>query len=161
MKSNRKLFILFGIVLVIEVIFYLLVNKIMSINPSVIIFDMNVFYSPVTFYNNISIYTKEIKTYLLIFRILDMIFPVAYALLLIELLIKLESKHIVFPLFALFCDLFENIFLSYKIFHHSYSGDFIVYLINVITITKFSSIFISVIMIIYIIIKERRYKIWN
>ena len=156
MKDNTKTFILLGIVIVIEIVFFFLMNKITSINPDVIIFDLRLFYSPTVFYNNIQIYNAEIEMYLMIFRIIDVIFPVAYSLLLIQLLKNLGSSHKILPLIALVFDLLENILLSYKIFHHSYSGDFIVYLINTFTITKFIAIIFSIIMIVIIVIRKRR-----
>lgn len=156
MKNNTKIYILISLVLTIEVIFYLIMNKIASIDPRIIMFDLRLFYSPTLFFSNIALQTTTIKTYLLIFRAIDMIFPFAYALLLIQLFKKLNSKHIILPIAALILDLLENSILSFLMFVTSNSVDYYVYLVNVVTLLKFLAIFGSIIMIVILVIKEKR-----
>ena len=45
--------------------------KISNINPNIILFDAKLFYSPTIFYDNIALYTSEIRMYFLIFRVFD------------------------------------------------------------------------------------------
>ena len=156
MKKNYKIIIPLCLVIVIKIIFYVLMNKIASLNPNIILFDLRVFYSPTLFYDNILLYTNEIEKYLMIFRAIDMIFPFTFAILFIQLFRKLESKHILFPLIALFSDLFENILLSYKMFHNTLSNDFIIYIINAVTLLKFLSLLASVGFLIILFIKKRK-----
>ena len=91
-SNNRKIFVLFSLVIGIEVIFYFLMKEIMNLNPNIIIFDLRLFYSPTLFFTNIALYTTTIKTYLLLFRAIDMIFPFTYSLLLIQLLKMIISQ---------------------------------------------------------------------
>jgi len=145
MKNNKKIIILFGVVLVIYIFFSFLMAKIADINPDVIIFDMRLFYSPMFFYSNIILYTLAIKDYLIIFRIVDMFFPVAYTLLIIQILIKYQSKYLIYPLVTLGSDLTENGLLAYKMFINQTYNSNIIYLINWITILKFATLLVSVI----------------
>lgn len=154
-QDNSKIYVLIGLVVIIMIIFGLISMRISSINPNVIIFDTRLFYSPPLFYSNIALYTAEIRMYLLLFRMVDMFFPLFYALLLIQLFIRLNSKHVLFPLVALIADLMENVLLAYKMFVNQSSNDLIIYVINVFTITKALAILISIYMIISLIIKKK------
>ncbi len=119
-------------------------------------FDTRVFYSPNLFFSNIALYTSEIEMYFLIFRGVDMIFPFAYALLIIQLLRKLGSKHTLIPIAALVFDLSENIVLSILIYLKDSSLDFLVYIVNSITMFKFTAILVSIIMITILAVKKGR-----
>jgi hypothetical protein len=157
-SNNRKIFVLFSLVIGIEVIFYFLMKEIMNLNPNIIIFDLRLFYSPTLFFTNIALYTTTIKTYLLLFRAIDMIFPFTYSLLLIQLLRKLKSTHIIFPILALVFDLLENIILSFLMVVANTALDYFVYLVNIVTSLKFLAIFLSITLIIVLVVKERRFN---
>ncbi len=85
-----------------------------------------------------------------------MIFPFAYALLIIQLLRKLGSKHTLIPIAALVFDLSENIVLSILIYLKDSSLDFLVYIVNSITMFKFTAILVSIIMITILAVKKGR-----
>jgi len=155
-NSNIKIIILFGIVILIYLYFNFLTNKIIDVNPNIIIFDMKLFYSPTLFYSNLSLYDASIKYYLIIFRVVDMFFPFAYSILLIQLLYKVKSKIYIIPIIALFSDLVENGLLAYKMFVNQAYNEIIIYFLNAVTLLKFIAIFISIISIIILVIKEKR-----
>ncbi len=155
-NSNIKIIILFGIVILIYLYFNFLTNKIIDVNPNIIIFDMKLFYSPTLFYSNLSLYDASIKYYLIIFRVVDMFFPFAYSILLIQLLYKVKSKIYIIPIIALFSDLVENGLLAYKMFVNQAYNEIIIYFLNAVTLLKFIAIFISIILIIILVIKEKR-----
>ncbi|MCK5388168.1 MAG: hypothetical protein KAJ22_02685 [Candidatus Izimaplasma sp.] len=156
MKKNKKIYILLSLVIIIEVFFYYLMSEIANLDPRIIIFDLRLFYSPALFFSNIALYTTSIKTYLLIFRLVDMIFPFAYALLLIQIFRKFNSSHIIFPFLALVFDLLENTILTFLVIVAGEGLDYFVYLVNVVTSLKFLAIFISIVMIISLLVRERR-----
>ncbi len=158
MKNNKKIIILSVVVLTIYVLFNVLFNKIASLNPEIIIFDMQVFYSPATFYANIALYTPEIERYLLIFRYLDMVFLVTYTLLIIQIFKKYQAKYLIYPLVTLGSDLIENLLLAYKMFiNQTYNRD-IIYLINAITTLKFVTLLASFGIIITLAAKAKKQR---
>ena len=130
-------------------------NKITNLNPNIILFDLKVLYSPTLFYDNLLLYTKEIEKYLMIFRAIDMIYPVMIAILFIQLFKKLGSNHILFPIIGLSCDLLENFLLAFKMFHNTASNDIVIYIINIFTSFKFIAIGISVILLVRLLIKKK------
>ncbi len=158
MKKDKKLIILSSIVLIIYLIFNLLMHKIATLNSNILIFDMELFYSPNTFYSNLQLYTNTIKYYLLIFRVFDMFFPLAYSLLLVQLIKKYHYRLIVFPLTTLFLDLLENSLLAYKMFINQTYNEKIVYFINAVTTLKFLTLLISIVIIFYAVIKAKKDK---
>lgn len=156
MKNNILIIIFLCLVILFEIFFYYLMNEISSIDSQIIMFDLKLFYSPTLFFSNIELYTPVIDFYLFVFRISDMIFPFIYSYLLILLLRKFKSTHLLFPLLALVFDLLENTILSFLVIMNDNTLDYYVYLVNVVTPLKFLSIFISIAMIVIIVIKDRR-----
>ncbi len=157
-KDNSKIIVLIGLVVIIAIIFKVIFFKILNIDPNIIVFDTKIFYSPTLFFTNIALYTPEIRMYLLLFRVIDMFFPLFYGLLLIQIFIRFSSKHILFPMIALLADLVENILLAFKMFINQEINDLIIYIINTITITKFLAIMISIYLILAIIIKKKSFR---
>ncbi len=158
MKKHNKIIILASLVIIIYLIFLILMHQIATLNPHILIFDMELFYSPTTFYNNLQLYTNTIKLYLLIFRIFDMFFPLVYSLLLVQLIKQYHPKLIVLPLTTLFLDLLENSLLAYKMFINQTYNENIVYLLNAVTSLKFLTLIISIIIVLYAVLKAKKDK---
>ena len=158
MNNNSKITILFILFIVFEVFMYLLIREMHEIDPRIIIFDIRIFYSPDLYISNTALYTTYIEGYLLIFRMTDMIFPFIYSLLLIQILKKLKSSSFIFPILSLIFDLLENTiltFLNYGVFS---SIDYYIYLVNIVTLLKFLTIFITLGIIVYLAYKGKRLK---
>jgi len=155
MRANIRIIFFSIIVILFELFFYYLMKEISSVEPKIIIFDLKLFYSPILFFSNIALYTPFIDLYLFVFRISDMIFPFVYSYLLILLLRKFKSQHLLFPILALVLDLLENFILSFLIILNDSSLYYFVYLLNIVTPLKFLLIIISIIMIIMAVVKEK------
>jgi len=151
MTSKRKIAILLGSVVFCEIIFAFLIKEIASTSPGFEIFDMKLFYSITSFHDNLVLLQRESYNALILFKMLDTVFPVMYGLL---LYIWLKHVHVtnkillVIPLIGMTADLLENILLTFKTFFTN-QYDFLIWFTNAFTIIKFTSIFISVILIIY------------
>lgn len=151
MKSKRKIAILLGLVVLLEILFLFLMKKIEMNSPGFEIFDMKLFYSITSFHSNQNLLQEESTTTLILFKGLDMLFPLIYGLLLYTWLkyVKVTNRILLaIPWIGMVGDYIENIVLTIKTYVTN-QLDFLIYITNAVTTVKFACILLSVILIVY------------
>ncbi len=101
-----------------------------------------------------SLNSEMIKTYFLL-HLIDYLFIIFFYPALGLLMFSVSNKKIeiiLIPLLAMFLDIIENILIDFSLFHGLSS--IVMSIAGIITLLKFSCILISIILIIYYIIKK-------
>lgn len=151
MNSKRQIAFLIGFVVLCEIAFAVLMKSIASTSPGFEVYDMKCWYSITNFHKNLEYLNPESFQALILFRLLDTIFPLIYGLLLYKWLKHVSVVHkliLAIPFLGMASDYLENILLTFKTFFTN-QHDYMIYITNVLTITKFTCIFITIIFIIY------------
>ncbi|MFK5882978.1 MAG: hypothetical protein QM489_01410 [Candidatus Izemoplasma sp.] len=151
--TNKSIFLTSLVVIILLIIFSLIDSDLSKYN--IMIFDTKLFYSPGTFYDNRVLLDLYTPSSYFVFRVLDTVFPFTYGLLLYGLLARSKgSKLNYLPGIVVIIDIIENIVIISIQFISNTNSELVIYLLNAVTILKFSLIFVIVNILMLRLIKK-------
>lgn len=157
--KKLRIGLILGLV-VVEILFFFIMNKVTTLDEMIVFFDMNLFvhFSETNLIINIINLTPNVLTWVHRFYMLDTLFPLLYGTLIATFLWQYVSKKsLLIIIIAVLLDYTENIFILTSI-NKGEMGAFIFNTLKVVSPIKFVLIGIAIILVLIQVGKEHTHE---